>query len=50
MGGAAAALAGLAVVGVLWPKVIAWPLAAIALWFAIAFLIRAWRSRSGSAS
>ena len=40
----------LAVVGVLWPKVIAWPLAAIALWFAIAFLIRAWRSRSGSAS
>jgi cardiolipin synthase len=45
MGGAAVALAGLAAVGVLWPKVIAWPLAAIALWFAIAFLIRAWRGR-----
>jgi cardiolipin synthase len=43
MGGAAALLAALAVVGILWPKVIAWPLAAIGLWFAIAFLIRAWR-------
>jgi cardiolipin synthase len=43
MGGAAAFLVALAVTGVLWPKAIAWPLAAIALWFAIAFLIRAWR-------
>ncbi len=43
LGGAAALLAALALVWILWPKSIAWPLAAIALWFAIAFLIRAWR-------
>ena len=43
MGGAAALLLTLALVGILWPKTIAWPLATIALWFAIAFLIRAWR-------
>jgi len=45
MGIAAAALAVLAAIGVFWPKAIAWPTAAIALWFAIAFLIRAWRGR-----
>ena len=45
LGGASVALIVLAAVGVAWPKAIAWPLAAIALWFAIAFLIRAWRGR-----
>ena len=45
MGIAAAALIVLAGVGIAWPKAIAWPLAVIALWFAIAFLIRAWRGR-----
>jgi cardiolipin synthase len=44
MGGAAALLVAVAGVGIVWPKAIAWPLAAIALWFAIAFLIRAWRA------
>jgi cardiolipin synthase len=43
LGGAAAALSALAVVGAFWPRIVAWPLAAIALWFAIAFLIRAAR-------
>ena len=43
MGGAAAFLVAVAVTGILWPKAIAWPLATVALWFAIAFLIRAWR-------
>ena len=51
MGGAAALLVALAAVWIRWPKMIAWPLAAIALWFAIAFLIRAWRgSRDASGS
>jgi cardiolipin synthase len=45
MGGSVIALLALAAVGILWPKSIAWPLAAIALWFAIAFSIRAWRGR-----
>ena len=42
---AAAVLVVLAAVGAAWPKAIAWPTAAIALWFAFAFLIRAWRGR-----
>jgi len=45
MGGAAAVLVVLAAAGIAWPKSIAWPLAAIALWFAFAFSIRAWRGR-----
>jgi cardiolipin synthase len=45
MGLAAAVLVALAAIGAVWPKAIAWPTAAIALWFAIAFLIRAWRGR-----
>ena len=40
---ATALLIAVAVLGTLWPRVVAWPLAAIALWFAIALLIRAWR-------
>ncbi len=42
---AAAVLVVLAALGAVWPKSIAWPFAAIALWFAFAFLIRAWRGR-----
>ena len=38
-------LAALAVVAMLWPAVIAWPLAALAAWFAINTGIRAWRWR-----
>jgi cardiolipin synthase len=45
MGGTAAVLIVLAAVGLAWPRVIAWPLAAIALWFAISFSIRGWRGR-----
>jgi len=43
MGGAAAGLIVLAAIGAIWPHAIAWPVAAIALWFAMALLIRAWR-------
>jgi cardiolipin synthase len=45
MGGSAAVLIILAAIGIAWPRAVAWPLAAIALWFAISFLIRAWRGR-----
>ena len=45
MGLAAAVLLVLATLGAVWPKAIAWPSAAIAFWFALAFLIRAWRGR-----
>jgi cardiolipin synthase len=49
----AALLCAVAVAGVFRPKVVAWPLAAIALWFAIALMSRAWRAmqlrRRGSA-
>jgi cardiolipin synthase A/B len=38
-------LAALAVVGALWPAAIAWPLAALAGWFAINTGIRAWQLR-----
>ena len=43
MGGAAAVLAALSIIWIKWPRILAWPLAAIALWFAFALLIRAWR-------
>jgi cardiolipin synthase A/B len=36
-------LIGLAAAAVLWPKLIAWPLAAVAVWFALALLMRASR-------
>jgi cardiolipin synthase len=42
-------LAALAVIGVLWPALIAWPLAVIAAWFAINTGIRAWRWRKRQA-
>ena len=40
---AAGILLALVAIGILWPRALAWPFAAIALWFAIAFVIRAWR-------
>ena len=39
------ALAVIAVVAILWPAVIAWPLGVAAAWFALNFGIRAWRAR-----
>jgi len=39
------ALIVVAVVAVLWPAVIGWPLAVVAAWFALNFGIRAWRLR-----
>ncbi|MCP1375031.1 phospholipase D-like domain-containing protein [Dyella lutea] len=40
-----AVLAVLALVGALWPAVLAWPLALLAAWFALNLGVRAWRSR-----
>jgi cardiolipin synthase len=45
MSGSAAVLLVFGAVGIAWPKAVAWPLATIALWFAISFVIRAWRGR-----
>jgi cardiolipin synthase len=42
---AAAVLMVVSTVGIVWPRAVAWPLSAIALWLAIAFVIRAWRGR-----
>jgi len=39
------ALIVVAVVAVLWPAVIGWPLAVVAAWFALNFGVRAWRLR-----
>ncbi len=41
----AAALAGVAVLGVLWPPLLAWPMAALAGWLAVAVVVRAVRER-----
>jgi cardiolipin synthase len=43
--GGAALLAVLAVVALLWPAVVAWPIALFAAWFALNLGIRAWRLR-----
>ncbi|MEW5836080.1 MAG: phospholipase D-like domain-containing protein [Pseudomonadota bacterium] len=40
-----AVLAVLALVGALWPAVLAWPLALLAAWFALNLGVRAWRNR-----
>ncbi|HEU4669668.1 MAG TPA: phospholipase D-like domain-containing protein [Dyella sp.] len=40
-----AVLALLAIVGALWPAVLAWPLALLAGWFALNLGVRTWRSR-----
>ncbi|MEJ7615990.1 MAG: phospholipase D-like domain-containing protein [Pyrinomonadaceae bacterium] len=41
------ALIGFAVVALLWPRVIAVPLAALGLWVALSFLIKAYKLRAG---
>ncbi|WP_233842946.1 phospholipase D-like domain-containing protein [Dyella sp. 2HG41-7] len=43
--GATLLLAALAVVAILWPAVIGWPIAALAIWFGVNTSIRAWRMR-----
>jgi cardiolipin synthase A/B len=40
-------LGGLGVVGLTWPKVIAWPLGIFALWLALSWLLQAMRLRKG---
>jgi cardiolipin synthase len=41
MGGAGVALAALALIGLVWPRVIAVPVALIAVWVALGLLLRA---------
>jgi len=45
MAGVALALLGVAAALVMWPQLIAWPLAALGAWLAIAFLFRAKKLR-----
>ena len=45
MSAAALLLLSMSVVGLKWPRALAYPLSVVALWFALAFLIRAWRTR-----
>jgi len=40
-----AALVAIAVVAILWPAVVGWPIAVLSGWFALNFGIRAWRLR-----
>jgi len=50
MGQGALALLVVAFVGFVWPRVLAWPLGAVCLWFALALLARALRRRKRRAS
>jgi len=50
MGQGGVALALLAVIGFVWPRVLAWPLAIVFLWFALALLGRSLRRRRRSES
>lgn len=45
MGQGGAALAVLSIVGFLWPRVLAWPLSLIFMWFALALIARSLRRR-----
>ena len=45
MGQGALALAAIATLGFWWPRILAWPLAALCLWFALALLARTLRRR-----
>jgi cardiolipin synthase len=45
MSAAAVLLLAVAAIGLKWPRALAYPFAVVALWFALAFLIRAWRTR-----
>jgi cardiolipin synthase len=42
-----AILLGVAVLGVLWPPLLAWPIALVAAWIAVVMLARARRLRRG---
>ncbi len=48
MGAAGVALLALGVVALVWPWVIAVPLAALAIWLAVSLLFRAWTLRRES--
>lgn len=48
MGQGGVVLAILSVVGFLWPRVLAWPLALVFLWFALALIARSLRRRTPS--
>ena len=50
MGQGAVALLVVAFIGFVWPRVLAWPLGALCLWFALALLARALRRRKRRAS
>ena len=50
MGQGAIALLVVAFVGFVWPRVVAWPLGALCLWFALALLARVFRRRKRSPS
>lgn len=50
MGQGAVALLVVAFVGFVWPRVLAWPLGALCLWFALALLARALRRKKRLAS
>jgi hypothetical protein len=43
-------LAGVAAVGFLWPRFVAWPLAAMSLWFGLTLLARSARRASRAPS
>jgi cardiolipin synthase len=45
MGEGALLLGALALVGFVWPRIVAWPLSFLCLWFALALLGRALRRR-----
>ena len=46
---AGAVLIAIAAVGIRWPHVLGWPLAALSLWIGLSLVIRAWRSRRRAA-
>jgi cardiolipin synthase len=50
MGQGALLLAGLALIGFLWPRLLAWPVAAACLWFALALVARALRRKRALAT
>jgi cardiolipin synthase A/B len=46
LAGGALLLAALGIVAILWPAIIAWPLAVLAIWFAVILLVRYVSARS----
>ncbi len=45
MGQGGLALAAIAVIGIVWPRLLAWPLSVVLMWFALALIARALRRR-----